>query len=181
MIRPAEMNEAQVLTNLSFESKGYWAYPKEYFDIWKSELTLTRDYIEKNDVLVFESEGVIVGYYSIIELENDLAVSGIKINKGYWLEHMFIAPGHIGQGIGTMMFDHLRKRCKEKRIPKLGILADPNARGFYEKMGCNYQGEFPSTIAGRTTPLFVLNIMGSEKVVTPATGSSCRPIEGSGV
>jgi GNAT superfamily N-acetyltransferase len=158
MIRPAEKEEAQVLTRLSFESKGYWAYPKEYYDVWKPELTITSDYIAKNDVLVFESEGAVIGYYSIVELENDIEVSGIKIDKGHWLEHMFIAPKYIGRGIGRIMFDHLRNRCEIKGIRKLGILADPNARGFYEKMGCDDRGEFPSTIAGRTTPLLVLTI-----------------------
>ena len=158
MIRPGKREEAQILTRLSFESKGYWAYPKEYFDVWKPELTITSDYIEKNDVLVFESEGAIVGYYSIVELENGIEVSGIKIEKGYWLEHMFIAPKYIGRGIGKIMFEHLRKRCEIKGIRQLGILSDPNAKGFYEKMGCNYQGEFPSTIAGRTTPLLVLTV-----------------------
>jgi GNAT superfamily N-acetyltransferase len=158
MIRSAEKEEVQILTKLSFESKGYWAYPKEYLEVWNPELTITSDYIEKNDVLVFESEGAVLGYYSIIELEDDIETSGVKIDKGYWLEHMFVAPKHIGRGIGTIMFDNLRKRCEMKGIRKLRILADPNARGFYEKMGCNYQGEFPSTIAGRTTPMFVLTI-----------------------
>ncbi len=158
MIRPANREDAQFLTGLSFKSKGFWGYPKEYFEVWKPELTITPDYIEKNDVLVFESGGAIVGYYSIIELENDIEVSGAKIDKGFWLEHMFIAPKYIGRGIGTIMFEHLRKRCEMKGIRYLGILADPNARGFYEKMGCNFQGEIPSTIADRTTPLFVLEI-----------------------
>ncbi len=158
MIRPGKKEDAQILTGISFESKGYWGYPKEYFEIWKSELTVTPDYITKNDVQVFEIEGVIVGYFSIVVLEDDIEVSGTKIDKGYWLEHMFIAPGYIGQGIGSFMFKYLRKRCETKGIGKLGILADPNARGFYEKMGCHYQGEIPSTIAGRTTPLFVLAI-----------------------
>jgi len=158
MIRPAEKEDAQILTRISFESKGFWAYPKEYFDVWKPELTITSDYIEKNDVLVFESEGAIVGYYSIVELENDIEASGIKIDKGYWLEHMFIAPKYIGRGIGKIMFEHLRKRCEIKGIRQLGILSDPNARGFYEKMGCTYQRELPSTISGRTTPLLVLTV-----------------------
>lgn len=156
MIRPGKIEEAQILTNLSFESKRHWAYPEEYLDVWKHELTITSDYIKKNDVLVFESEGEVLGYYSIIALEKDIELAGIRIDKGYWLEHMFIAPEYIGRGIGSMMFDHLRKRCEMRGIRKLGILSDPNARGFYEKMGCNYQGEFPSSIAGRTTPFFIL-------------------------
>lgn len=99
-----------------------------------------------------------VGYFSIVEFQQDLEVSGIKIKKGFWLEHMFIVADHIGKGIGTRMFDHLRKRCKVKGIHEVGILSDPHSRGFYEKMGCEYQREFPSTITNRTTPLMVLTI-----------------------
>jgi GNAT superfamily N-acetyltransferase len=156
MIRPAKTEEAAVLTQLSLESKGYWRYPKKYFDTWVAELTINVAYIKKNDVYVCQNNGLIAGYYAIIQLDKDLIVSGIRIEKGYWLEHMFVAPRYIGSGIGTKMFDHLRTKCETKGINKLKIIADPNARGFYEKMGCHYLEEFPSTIAGRTTPFLVL-------------------------
>jgi GNAT superfamily N-acetyltransferase len=158
MIRPAKMDDALILTKLSFESKRVWGYPEEYFEIWKPELTITPDYIKKNEVFVFETGEAIAGYYSIVEFCDSIEISGVKIDKGYWLEHMFIAPEHIGQGIGALLFDHARKRCEIGKIRKLGILADPHAKGFYGKMGCAYQGEIPSTIAGRTTPLFFLVI-----------------------
>jgi hypothetical protein len=32
---------------LSIESKGYWSYPIEYFEIWNDELTITPEYIKK--------------------------------------------------------------------------------------------------------------------------------------
>ncbi len=38
MLRRAKQEEAEILTKLSFESKGYWDYSKEYFDIWAKEL-----------------------------------------------------------------------------------------------------------------------------------------------
>lgn len=38
------------------------------------------------------------------------------------------------------------------------ILSDPNARKFYEKMGCKYQKEYPSTITNRTTSWLVFKI-----------------------
>jgi GNAT superfamily N-acetyltransferase len=158
MIRHAKKEEAKILTRLSIESKRYWRYPKEYIQIWNEELIITPEYIEKNDVIAFEDDGKIVGYYSIVELNDDVEISGIKIDKRYWLEHMFIFPDHIGQGIGTNLFDHLKKRCKKKGITELKILADPNSKGFYEKMGCRYQREYPSTIAGRTTPLLSMKI-----------------------
>ncbi len=153
MIRSAKSNEADVLTGISFASKRYWNYPEEYFEVWRNELTIHSDYIVENDVFVFEDKSTIIGYYSIVELKDTIEIAGITIDKGFWLEHMFIEPQHIGHGIGTLLFKHLRQRCITRGITKLKILADPNARGFYEKMGCIYMREYPSTIKNRTTPL----------------------------
>ncbi len=158
MIRPAKQNEANILTKISFLSKGYWNYPQEYFEIWNNELTINPGYIEKNDVYVYENGGAVVGYYSIVELSEDIDISGIKIGKGFWLEHMFIEPLHIGKGIGSKMFHHLRKLCGEEGIIELGILSDPKSKGFYEKMGCQYVKELPSTIKNRTTPYLMLRL-----------------------
>lgn len=158
MIRAAKCSEAGILTKISFKSKGYWGYPKAFFDVWTDELTISSDYIQNNDVFVVETEGAIVGYYSIVELKNDIDVAGIRINKGFWLDHMFVEPSSIGKGIGTKMFEHLRERCRSLGATELGILADPNSRGFYEKMGCAYKGEYPSTIENRTTPFLQLKL-----------------------
>jgi GNAT superfamily N-acetyltransferase len=160
MIRKAIIQEAEILTKISFGSKGYWDYPKEFYDIWSKELTISSDYIQDNDVFVFEKDGKILGYYSIVELKDNIEISGIRISKGFWLDHMFIEPRSIGKGIGTKMFFHLRKMCCSRGINELGILADPNSRGFYEKMGCEYKSEYPSTIKNRTTPYLQLKIRG---------------------
>ncbi|MEE4239906.1 MAG: GNAT family N-acetyltransferase [Desulfopila sp.] len=152
MIRPANEKDSEVLTAISFASKAYWKYPKAYLQIWQDELTITSEYIEKNDVFVYEREKFIRGYYSITVLEEDIKISGITLDKGAWLDHMFIDPPFIGQGIGSTLFAHLRKRCIVEDIQEIGILADPNSRGFYEKMGCCYIRDYPSTIEGRTTP-----------------------------
>ncbi len=153
-----EKSDAPTLTSLSFESKGHWGYPKEYFEIWKNELTITSEYVDKNDVFVWEEKDGIVGYYSITELKDDVEFAGIIIEKGYWLEHMFILPVFHGCGIGTCLFGYLQKRCEIRKIAELKILADPHSIGFYIKMGCKYQQEYPSSIPGRTTPLMSLDI-----------------------
>jgi GNAT superfamily N-acetyltransferase len=158
MIRSAIIEDSETLTNISFESKGYWKYPKEYFEIWQNELTISQNYIQRNDVFVYENYGSIIGYYSIVNLEEDIEICGIPINRGIWLEHMFIDPQYIGKGYGTKLFSHLRKWCIEADIRNVGILADPNSKGFYEKMGCVYIREYPSTIEGRTTPFLKFNV-----------------------
>ncbi len=79
MIRPAKEIEYRRLTTISFASKGYWNYLKEYFGIWENELTLSSEYIANNDVFVYERNGIIVGYYSISKFMEDIQISGIAL------------------------------------------------------------------------------------------------------
>lgn len=154
VIRPARPEEAAELTGLSFRSKGWWGYPASYFEIWRGELTISAHDIAGKTVFVHEDKAVpgITGYYSLVLLEEDLMFSGGVLARGWWLEHMFVEPVYIGRGIGARLFRHMRETCRGRRITTVGILADPHARGFYEKMGCVYLGEYASTIPGRTTP-----------------------------
>ena len=154
-IRPAQTSECQILTDLSFLSKGYWQYPAEYFHIWRDELTITSEYITNNLVFVAATSDDIVGYYSIIHLPKNIDISNIVLEKGFWLEHMFLLPNYIGKGIGTKMMSHCLDLCSDKGIEQLKVLADPNARKFYQKMKFEYKKEYPSSIPGRTTPLLI--------------------------
>jgi GNAT superfamily N-acetyltransferase len=158
VIRPAKESEHKELTSISFASKGYWKYPKSYFDIWQNELTIDPKYIRYNTVFVYEANDMILGYYSIVEIEENLEISEVSIHKGFWLEHMFIKPQSIGQGIGRKLFEHLKQWCNFSKIEEINILADPHSKGFYEKIGCRYVKEFPSTIPNRTTPWLVYKV-----------------------
>ncbi len=164
MIRRANIIENKFLTEMSFNSKRYWNYPEEYFKIWDTELKITSEDISINDVYVFEENDCIIGYYSIVELRRDLIVSDIVIEVGTWLEHMFISPQSIRNGIGTKLFLDCIKLCNSKSINTLKILADPNSRGFYEKMGCKFIKEYPSTIEGRTTPYLEYHLRNRYKI-----------------
>lgn len=79
---------------------------------------------------VYENDQGILAYYSLVALEKEIKVGGVAMAGGHWLEHMFIRPRHIGLGIGTELFAHLRNRFIQKKIVELNILADPNAEGF---------------------------------------------------
>ncbi len=152
MIKEAQVDEHRLLTEISFASKRYWDYPAYFFEIWEDELTLKRDYLIQNKVFTIRSEETIVGYYSLVELKNNLLVSDITLEAGHWLEHMFILPAYIGKGLGKKLFNHCIRICSSTNIEKIGILSDPNAKGFYLKMGCKFISDYPSTIAERTTP-----------------------------
>ena len=155
IIRRAEPSEHEELTRISFAAKRYWNYPEQYFDIWKDELTITEKYIEDNLVFVAEKKGEAAAYYSVVEVKQEFFAGETKVEKGFWLEHMFVLPKFIGSGIGRLMYEHAKKVCREKRINEFRIFADPNAKGFYQKMGAVYIEERPSSIEGRTVGLFL--------------------------
>lgn len=158
MIRAAAINEAETLSQISYASKRYWNYPQEYFQVWEKELLVTREYIKENMVFVGEEQGEVKAYYSVVNVVEDKTKLGVGFAKGYWLDHMFVLPDRIGSGLGRKMFVHLRNWCRNKAIRQVNILAEPYARGFYEKMGCQYEQEYPSTIPERTTPLLILPV-----------------------
>lgn len=157
-IRPALKTDTKILTEISFKSKAYWNYPGEYFEIWKDELTISEKYVVENSVFTVEFNQSTIAYYSIVTLENPVSFSGIEIQKGPWLEHMFVLPNFIGQGIGSQMVTHLKGICNQRQIHQLRVLADPNSKVFYEKRGFQYLRELPSTIPKRTTPELLLSL-----------------------
>lgn len=158
LIRPASRQNAHSLTRVANASKRHWHYPDHYYEIWKDELTITPDYIAENTVYVLEENKNIIAFYSLVTLTKDLRFKSDILEKGTWLDHMFIAPDHIGRGMGRFLFDHLYRWCRSRDIFQVRLLADPYAAGFYRKMGCKYVRQVPSTIPGRTTPLYEITV-----------------------
>lgn len=157
-IREAKRSEHEKLTQIGFAAKRYWDYPQEYFAIWKDELTITEKYIDDNVVFAVRSDEVIVAYYSIVQVAEDFFAGETKVEKGFWLEHMFVLPEHIGKGIGKAMYRHAIDFCRDNDIEQLRVFADPNAKGFYEKQGANYLQERPSNIEGRNVGLYCVKV-----------------------
>ncbi len=157
-IRNAKATDSTTLTDVSFGAKMYWNYPDEYMERWKDELTVTPAYIESNTVFVGELEDKIIGFYSLIEIQQDLKIGTVIIEKGTWLDHMFVLPEYIGKGIGTKFITHMKEYLSEKKVDKVLVFVDPNAKGFYEKVGAKFRRESNSSIPGRKIPLYEMKI-----------------------
>jgi maltose O-acetyltransferase len=155
-IRKAYSEEANQLTEIAFAAKRTWNYPEHYFEIWTGELTITKGYIDQNIVFVYEKEEQVVGFYSIVSVIDDFWAGNVLVKKGYWLEHLFIIPSYQHKGIGRILTDHLVTYCLENQIDELRIFVDPNAVGFYEKIGAMFIEKSPSSIEGREIPVYSL-------------------------
>ena len=69
--------------------------------------------------------------------------------KGAVLEHLWVLPDHMGRGIGTRLFHHIAARTGE-----FTFTSDPQADGFYLKLGARVIGQVESDYQGRTLSLF---------------------------
>ena len=142
-IRKAATDDAATLTRIAQDAKRHWGYPEHWLEHWKDDLTISPDYIAGNPVFVAESEAELLGFYALI----------IRKEKAE-LDHLWVAPAHIGTGVGKELFLHAMQRAAKENISAVEILSDPNAEGFYQKMGAHRIGETVSDIDGepRTLP-----------------------------
>lgn len=134
-IRKASTEDADSLTHIAHEAKRYWGYPEHWIRHWQNDLTITPEYIENNQVFVAEAGDALVGFYALI-FSNEKAE----------LDHLWVMPGHIGTGVGKQLFIHAMRSAAGSDVGAVEILADPNAEGFYQKMGAYRIGEHISEI-----------------------------------
>jgi GNAT superfamily N-acetyltransferase len=146
-IRRSSPEEAETLTTIALEAKRYWGYPEHWIKHWEADLTITPDFIRDNQVYVAEADGEIRGFYA-------LCVNGDKAE----LEHMWVTPACIGTGVGKELFLDAMERAAALDVRDVELSADPNAAGFYERMGAKQIGELDSPIDGQVRKLPRLKI-----------------------
>jgi GNAT superfamily N-acetyltransferase len=146
-IRSASPDEAATLTTIALDAKRYWGYPEHWIKHWESDLTITPEFIRDNHVYVDEADGEIRGFYA-------LCVVGNKAD----LEHMWVRPEAIGTGVGKELFLDAMERAAKLNVEAVEIASDPNAAGFYKRMGATQIGEIDSPIDGQSRKLPRLKI-----------------------
>ncbi len=147
-IKKASLADADAMTQLIIASKRFWGYPDEWIELWQDELTVTPGKLEQRDFYLGKNGDEIIFIYSLSQLDA----------TAYELEDCWVAPEYIGHGYGRILFDDLKERLHARGASRLKIISDPNAEGFYRKMGAVQVGEEPTKIEGRVFPVFELKI-----------------------
>ncbi len=148
-IRRAEPGDADALTRISFAAKRYWGYPERWIERWRYALTISPEFIRRNGVYTAVVEGKPAGFYALV-------VEGREIE----LEHLWVLPERMGAGIGRALFNDAVGRAAALGAEVLGIESDPNAEGFYRRMGATRVGGISYSIDGqkRTLPVLVVEV-----------------------
>ena len=146
-IRPADPKEADELTQIALAAKRHWGYPERWMEIWTPQLTFPPKYFEANESWVGVDNERTIAFYTLLD------------NSGLaWIDNLWVLPEFIGKGVGKQLFDHAVELARGRGYKFLQLEADPNAVGFYEKVGMYEIGERHSEVEGRPRILPVMEL-----------------------
>jgi N-acetylglutamate synthase-like GNAT family acetyltransferase len=132
-----------MLTELCFRSKALWGYDNEFMQACRDELTLTASMMQSSSCFkVAEIDGHVIGVAQV-------TVKGEPAK----LDKVFVEPTRLRSGAGKALFEWAANVARRAGALTMVVEADPNAAGFYRRMGAIDDGTAPSgSIPGRLVP-----------------------------
>jgi putative acetyltransferase len=96
-------------------------------ETWAARLTLARmeERFRDLEVWIAEAGGVVAGWGGL---------------RGDFLESLYTAPEHAGQGIGSALLARLEGLMRERGVDAIRAEASPNALSFYLRRGYGVTG-----------------------------------------
>lgn len=146
-IRRVMAEEAEVLSQIAQSAKAHWGYPKRWMEIWTPFLTFSPQYFVEHEGWTAVLDNKPIGFYTLQE----------KYGHA-WIEDLWVLPEFIGRGVGRQLFLDASSRARQMGYNTLRLEADPNAVGFYEKMGMHKIGERYSEVDGQPRVLPIMEI-----------------------
>lgn len=140
----ANVEDAELLSSLSYSSKKFWGYSDELMNLWKSDLEISNQYILENKVVKVFEKNRLLGFFAI-KLDGELNAE---------LDHLWLKPENIKRNYGRQIFKHIIENLANEGFSKMTLIAEPNATGFYQKMNGKIIGKFQSKISGRFLDIY---------------------------
>ena len=141
----AKPEEAAALTEIAHAAKRHWGYPESWIKKWENILTIRPAFIATNLSFSAREGADAVGFYVLTDEED-----------GLHLDHLWITPHAMGRGLGRALFEHAIEQARSLDYEMLKIEADPNAEGFYLRMGARRVGLSVTTFENHARELPLL-------------------------
>lgn len=150
LLRPAKRSEADILTDLCLRSKAVWGYDAAFMAACRAELTITSRDFERSQIQVAVLDGRIV---AMAQLAQHGRIADI--------DKLFVDPAVLRSGAGRQLFTWCVATARAADAVAITVVADPDAAGFYRRMGMQDDGKEPSgSISGRMLPKLHMALTG---------------------
>jgi GNAT superfamily N-acetyltransferase len=143
-IREGRSEEFERLREIAIAAKAHWGYELAWVQEWAAAGDLEPESLSRRLVYVADRQGAPIGWAALTPR-----------GEVGWLEDLWVEPRWIGHGVGRLLFEHVARRARQLGAHGLEWEAEPNARGFYERMGGTYVRDSQTTELGR-----VLEVLG---------------------
>jgi GNAT superfamily N-acetyltransferase len=151
-IARAGPEDSEELTAIAHASKRHWGYPETWIVAWRDYLSVSPENLAKHHGYAAYSGGRKIGWYG-------LEVAGSEAT----LHHLWVLPSWIGHGFGRALFEHAEGLARGLGATRLRLEGDPNAEGFYRRMGMVRYEAVPASMDGveRIRPMMEKSLMAS--------------------
>jgi GNAT superfamily N-acetyltransferase len=123
-IRQARIDEAALLTELTWRALAYWGYDAEFMAGAREAVRVQPEYLDQGTGFVLEETTGVTGYYILQHNPPEID-----------LHYLMVEPHLIGTGRGKQLWRHAIATARERGATVLTITSDPNAEPFYRAMG----------------------------------------------
>jgi GNAT superfamily N-acetyltransferase len=153
---------APVLTELCRRSKAHWGYEPDLLHRWAGDLAITAQDIDRDAVLVAElgdDDGGApprIGGFARISRGTSAHLDHPAPAR---LDDLWVEPDAMGAGVGRALFEASCEVARTLPADQMLIVSDPNAEGFYLRMGARRIGEEASEVVdGRQLPILLIDL-----------------------
>lgn len=129
LIRLAKPEEREGLESLQRRASLANENDRPHLEAHPDAIHLPMDQIEREEVNVAELDGRVVGFSAILAEEGHLELDGLFVEPGLW-----------GRGIGASLVEVAVHEARRQGLAIM-VVANPAARGFYEKCGFTIEGD----------------------------------------
>jgi GNAT superfamily N-acetyltransferase len=133
-IRDARAAEQRSLTELQLRASLHWDAYREQLLAHPDVVELPLDQIEDGLVRVAELGGEVVGFAVLLR----------SVQGACELDGLFVEPGHMGAGVGRALVEDSMRIARERGASRIEVVANPEAVGFYERVGFTGATEVPT-------------------------------------
>lgn len=141
-IRPAHPHEGERLRNIAIASKTYWGYEPSWVREWAALGDFSAQAMAEKHAVVAEVSGRTVAFATLIP-KGEVCV----------LDDLWVEPEWIGRGVGSRLFRFCSEQARRLGAERMEWEAEPNAVGFYERMGARRLRDSERTVWGRVIPV----------------------------
>jgi GNAT superfamily N-acetyltransferase len=153
-IREAAPADEPRLREIALAAKAGWGYDRRRVADWAAGIRLFGAAAPCSEIYVAEAGGDPVAWMRLLPGE-DACV----------LEDLWVDPGSQRGGVGSALFRLAERRARALRAARLEWEAEPNAVGFYERMGGRHVRDGVPGEWGRVLPVMAVSLAVDEEAV----------------